>query len=195
MGPMAHDERVAAEPMGGGSPAWKPWRVAVGFVAAVALALAGRAIVSGESASPLLAVGLALSVLSVAPIGLALVLAGMDVAPTARDFGLRRPRLARAVALAFAVWIGMSLLVVVWVETLGLDGDEGQVLTERLGIEGTLSVVILIVIVAVLAPLGEEFLFRGSSFAPCATGARRGPRRSRQVAYSRPHTSDGCRWR
>ncbi len=163
-GQVRHDGPVAPEPMGGGAPAWKPWRAAVGFVAAVALALAGRAIVSGESSSPLLAVALALIVLSLAPIGLAIVAAGMDAAPTARDFGLLRPRLARAVALALAIWVGTSLMIVMWVETLGLDGEEGQVLTERLGTEGTLSVVTLIVIVAVLAPVGEEFLFRGYIF-------------------------------
>ncbi len=44
---------------------------------------------------------------SAAPVGLALLLARMDDTPRARDFGLRRPRLGRAIALMFAVWLGL----------------------------------------------------------------------------------------
>jgi len=147
-----------------GAAAWKPWKVAIAFVAAIALALAGRAIVSGEGAIPLLGIAIASMLLSVAPVGLALLLANMDATPTARDFGLCRPRFARAVALMFAVFIGLTAVFVLWSAALGLDEDAGTPLADRLGTEGTLNVVILVMVLTVLGPLGEEFLFRGYIF-------------------------------
>jgi len=68
------------------------------------------------------------------------------------------------VALLFAVWIGLTALSVLWVEALGLDAEEGQTLTDRLGTDATLEVLILVVILTVLGPLSEEFLFRGYIF-------------------------------
>ncbi len=46
---------------------------------------------------------------------------------------------------------------------LGIDDDEGP-LTERLGTDGTLTVLVLIVVLTILAPLQEELLFRGYVF-------------------------------
>jgi len=68
-----------------GAAAWKPWKVAIAFVAVVGLALAGRAIVASSGEGPLLAIALALMLLTVAPVGLALLLANMD------DRGRHRP--------------------------------------------------------------------------------------------------------
>lgn len=147
-----------------GASAWKPRRVLIAFVATIALALAGRAIVSGDGTWPLLGIAIALMLLTVAPVGLALLLANMDATPTARDFGLCRSRLARAVALMFGVFIGMTAVAVLWSAALGLDEDAGSPLAERLGTEGTLNVLILVMVLTVLGPLGEEFLFRGYIF-------------------------------
>jgi membrane protease YdiL (CAAX protease family) len=47
---------------------------------------------------------------------------------------------------------------------LGLDGEEAQALTDRLGTDETLSIVILIVVLTISGPLQEEFLFRGYVF-------------------------------
>ena len=147
-----------------GAAAWQPWKVVIAFVAAVGLALAGRAIVASQGEVPLLAIAIALMLLSVAPVGLALLLANMDDTPTARDFGLVRPPLGRAIALMFAVLIGLTAMFVLWSAALGLDEDAGTPLAERLGTEGTLNVLILVVVLTVLGPLGEEFLFRGYIF-------------------------------
>ena len=73
-----------------GASAWKPRRVLIAFVATIALALAGRAIVAGEGAIPLLGIAIALMLLTVAPVGLALLLANMDAcllytSPSPRD--------------------------------------------------------------------------------------------------------------
>lgn len=150
-----------------GAAAWKPWTVAVAFVGAVGLGLVGRAIVSvveGRSAGAVLGGGIALCSVSVAPVALALHFARRQGRSTASDFGLRRPSLRRAAALVFAFLVGLTALVVVWGEVFGLEGEEGQPLSERLGTDGAINVLILIVVLTVLGPLGEEFLFRGYIF-------------------------------
>ena len=136
------------------------------FVATIGLALAGRAVVAtgtGESGVSLLSVGIALLLVGVAPIGLVLLLANLQERPTASDFALRPPPLGRSIGLAIAFWVGINVLTLLWVVALGLDAEEGP-LTERLGTEGTLTVVILFVILTVVTPVGEEFLFRGYIF-------------------------------
>lgn len=149
-----------------GAAAWKPWTVGLAFTAAVALALAGRAIVATDSTSngALLGVGIVLIVVNVASVGVALLLAKMHGKPSAAGFGLRRPPLARAVGLLLAVGIGFTVASVLWVAALGLDGEDGQALTDRLGTDGALTILILIVVLTILAPLAEELLFRGYVF-------------------------------
>ena len=148
-----------------GAAGWQPWTVGIAVLGAFALALAGRAIVStatGDGVDAL--VGVALIVLNAAPIALALVLAHLHRRPTAGDFALCRPPLVRATGLLVAVWLGLTALTVLWGAALGLDGEEGQALTERPGTEGTLSVIVLVLVVTVVGPVGEEVLFRGYIF-------------------------------
>lgn len=158
-----------------GAAAWEPWTVAVAFIAALALALAGRAVVaagSGDSTGALLGVGIALIALNVAPIGLALLLANVHGKPSAADFGLRRPPLGRALVLLLGIWISLTVMTVLWVAALGISDEEGP-LTARLGTDGTLTVLVLIVVLTILAPLQEELFFRGYIFR--ALRNRQGP--------------------
>ena len=101
-----------------GAAAWKPWKVAIAFVAAVGLALAGRAIVASHGEGPLLGIAIAITIalmlLGVAHVGLALLLANTDATPTARDFGLCRPRFVRAVALMVTVQVPGSAAPIQW---------------------------------------------------------------------------------
>jgi len=152
---------------GVGAAAWRPWTVGLAFIGALGLALAGRSIVaigSGGSPGALLAVGIVLTVLNVATVGVALLLGNMRGKPSAADFGLRRPPIGRSIGLTLAVWIGFTVATVLWVSALGLDGEDAQALTDRLGTDGMLAMVILIVVVTVLAPLQEEIVFRGYIF-------------------------------
>ncbi len=145
-----------------GADGWQPWTVGVAVVGAFALVLAGRAVVSAETGDGVDApVGAALIALNAAPIVLALILANLHGRPTADDFALRRPPLVRATGLLVAVWSGLTALTVLWVAALGLDGEEGRALTERLGTEATSSVIVVVVVVTVVGPVGEEILFRG----------------------------------
>ncbi len=133
------------------------------FLGVVGLTLAGRATATGDGVGLPLGNAIALIALNVAPIGLALLLANMHGRPTAADFGLRRPPLRRAIGLLLAVWIALTAMTALWVVALGLDDDEGP-LTERLGTDGTLTVLVLIVVLTIVGPLQEEFLFRGYIF-------------------------------
>jgi len=139
-----------------GAAAWKPWTVGLAFIAVVVLALAGRAIVatgSADSTGALLGVGIALIVLAVAAGGVALLLANRHGKPSAADFGL-----------LLTVWFGVTVATVLWFSALEVDGEDGQALTDRLGTDGTLTILILIVVLTILSPLEEELLFRGYIF-------------------------------
>jgi len=91
-------------------------------------------------------------------------LANLHARPTTRDFGLCRPPLRRAITLATAAWFALTALTVLWVTMLRLDGAQGQALTERLGTHGTLTVLVLVAVLTVVGPLGEEVIFRGYIF-------------------------------
>ena len=150
-----------------GAAAWMPWATAVACIGAFGLALAGRAVVSavaGESDAVLLGGAIVLILLSISSIAMAVLLASMHGRPTAADFGLRRPPIGRAIALTLVMWITLTVLTVLWISALRLDGEQGRALTDRLGTDGTLTVVILIVVLTVIAPIEEEFLFRGYIF-------------------------------
>ncbi len=146
-----------------GATAWPASTVVVAFIGACGLAIAGRAVVAGDMGL-LLATALALVVLNAAPVGLAVMLARRQGEPSAADFGLRRPALRRAIGLSIAVWVALTALSILWFAAIGLDEARGQTLTGRLGTEGTLRVLTLIVVLSVLTPLGEEVLFRGYIF-------------------------------
>jgi len=75
-----------------------------------------------------------------------LLVANRHGEPSAADFGLRRPPHIRAVGLLLAGWIGFIVAIVLWASALGLDGEDAQALTDRLGTDGTLIIVILIVV-------------------------------------------------
>ncbi len=158
--------RIASTPpAAAGAAAWEQWTVAVAFAAAVALALAGRAATTagpGDGVTPPGAVAAIL--LNAAPIAVALVLAGLAARPSAADFGLRPAPPARAVGLSLAAWVGVTALTAVWIGALGLDGEDGQALLERVGTDTALSVLVLVAVTTILGPLGEELLFRGYIF-------------------------------
>lgn len=135
------------------------------FLGAVTLALCGQATVATVSSdSPGVGVAIVLILVNFAAVGVALLVAMMHARPSAADFGLCRPPLGRAIGLMLAVWVALTMATVLWVSGLGLDGEEAQALTDRLGTDGTLTVVTLIVTLTILGPLGEEFLFRGYIF-------------------------------
>ena len=100
---------------------------------------------------------------NVALVGAAFFFASTRGRPSATDFGLRATRLWSSVGLLIAVWVGFFVLSGIW--ALALQLDQQQDLPEELGAKGPLvNVLAVVVLVTVIAPLGEELFFRGFFF-------------------------------
>jgi membrane protease YdiL (CAAX protease family) len=121
----------------------------------------GARLIVRDGGDPRLGVVIALILLSLAQVAVVILFASRQGRPTAADFGLVRPPLARATGLVVAVLVAASVLSVAWTVALALDEDALDI-TDRLAVEGgTLRALLFLVLVAVATPLGEEFLFRG----------------------------------
>jgi membrane protease YdiL (CAAX protease family) len=155
-----------------GRPAWPPWLAAAGFAAGfgitiavgfVAIVIGGAFGLSpGDDLPPGMTIALTL-IQNVALVGAAYGFAAMIGRPAAADFGLRRTRFWRAIGLLICVWVGFLALGYVW--GWALDLHETQTLPEELGADGPLlNVLAVVVLITVVAPLGEELFFRGFFF-------------------------------
>jgi membrane protease YdiL (CAAX protease family) len=155
-----------------GRAGWRPWTawaaIAAGFgvtifggmVVAIIAATMGASI---SNPSPGVNIGLTFFQ-NLCLVGAALFFARLAGRPAAPDFGLRRPeRLAAAVGLLLGVWASFYAFSAVWVAALGL--DERQTLPDELGIQdSTFNLALVVVLITVVAPLGEELFFRGYFF-------------------------------
>lgn len=167
-------EPVAAPPPAGppaarGRAAWPPWLSLAGIVTGLGgtIVLGGVVFVVATSAglsekTPGLNIGLTV-LQNVVLVGAAFFFAALIGRPSAADFGLRRARLWRSVGLLLAVWVAFFVLSGIW--GIALELDQQQDLPEELGANGPLlNVLAVVVLVTVIAPLGEELFFRGFFF-------------------------------
>ena len=158
-------------PRATGSAAWKPWTSLGALLAWFAITIVLSLVVAIVAA----AMGYSLDDMppgvniastfaqDFAMIAAALTFAYMVARPTSMDFGLVRTPIGKAIGGMIAVWIGFIVFSVAWKTAIGL--DEPQTLPDELGIKGsTLNLVLVVVIITMLAPLCEEFLFRGYIF-------------------------------
>ncbi|CAN5716466.1 hypothetical protein BH20ACT2_BH20ACT2_04440 [soil metagenome] len=145
-----------------GAAGWRPGSGWAALVVGFVLVVAGRSII-GDGRDPRLAVVADEIVLTVVPIAVVVLLARWQGDFAAADFGLRRPPLLRAAALVMATGVALFALTVLSVVAFGL-GDEAPDAIDRLAAHGPPNALLVIVLVAVAAPLGEEFLFRGFLF-------------------------------
>jgi len=151
---------------------WAPWLSPIallcGFVATIlgTLLVVGIVSAAGVDAGadpPGLTVGLTV-LQNLAFVAVALLFARTVSRPRAQDFGLRPPaRLRRAIGLLLAVWGVFFFFAAVW--SLALNLHEHSELPDRLGADlSTTNLLVVTVLVCVLAPVGEEFFFRGFFF-------------------------------
>ncbi|HWC28096.1 MAG TPA: type II CAAX endopeptidase family protein [Solirubrobacteraceae bacterium] len=167
--PPAPAPAATRPPAPPGRPAWPPWLSLAGFGTGFGITIVvGAIIVGGASAAgvsqkaPGLNIGLTL-LQNVALVGAAYGFAATLGRPAAVDFGLRRAALWRSVGLLLAVWFGFFALSAAWAVALEL--EQQQTLPEELGADGPLlNVLAVVVLVTVIAPLGEELFFRGFFF-------------------------------
>jgi membrane protease YdiL (CAAX protease family) len=161
------------EPTPSGSAAWSPWLAPAALVGGIVLAAVGGLLVD----IPALALGVdvtashlpaGLSIADTAVQDAAFVIVAVFLAQlggrkvSAALFGLRPTPLRRAVALMLltvAVFVAFS---VIWGAVFDVKEEK---LLETLGAnESTLLLVLSAVLTCVIAPIGEEFLFRGFIF-------------------------------
>ena len=84
--------------------------------------------------------------------------------PRPWHFGLRRTRLGPAIGWSLVAWLGFYAFTAAFVAALGLHPKEDS-LPEELGVEGSaVALVAVAFLVAVVAPVAEEFFFRGFFF-------------------------------
>ena len=151
-----------------GRDRWPPWLSIAGFAAGygttivlglVVLVIAGAFGASTKDPPPGVNIGLTV-VQNLALVAAAYFFAMLGGRPTAADFGLRPARLWRSVRLLVAVWVGFYVVSAIWAVSLGL--EEQQTLPDELGAGGSLvNALVVIGLVTVIAPLGEELFFRG----------------------------------
>jgi len=161
---------AAAAPPPGGRAGWPPWLAVLAFAAGfgVTIVLGIMVFVVATTAgvsedAPGINIGLTI-VQNVALVAAAFFFASMGRGRVAAsDFGLRPAPIWRSIGLLVAVWIGFLVLSAAWAAALAL--DQQQDLPEELGADGPLlNVLAVVVLVTVVAPLGEELFFRGFFF-------------------------------
>jgi membrane protease YdiL (CAAX protease family) len=154
-------------------PRWPPWTAVVALVAGFAAALFG-ALVLGVVA---LAFGadfkdqppsvqiLATIVQDLCLIGSAIVFARMFGRVRPADFGLRLPaRIGPAVGYAALTLVGFYVFTAVFVKIVGASPQDDQ-LPKQLGVDDSTAAMLAVAfLVAVVAPVAEEFFFRGFFF-------------------------------
>jgi membrane protease YdiL (CAAX protease family) len=138
----------------------------VALIGVVVLYVAAQAVgidVDGAKTPPGITIG-GTVIQDLALIGSALFFARLSGGvPTPAQFGVRIPRLGPAVGWTFAAWASFMVFSLVWSLALGI--NESDNLPEELGADkSTTALIAVMVLVTLLAPLCEEFFFRGFCF-------------------------------
>ena len=164
-----------------GSAAWPAWAGPVGLFTALMAALfaslpiavvaeIGGATVFEKGADPPPGVVVAGGfVQGLVFVGAAIAFARMFGPAHAADFGLRATRFWRAAGITVGVYVAFVLVAAIWWSLVGTPSDEE--LLDSLGIDRSdLLLVLGALTVCVVAPLGEEFLFRGFLYPSLRNG-------------------------
>lgn len=155
-------------------PGWPPWTPFAAMLLTLVGALVGVAAltvvvdllgvsVDADDPPPGVTIGGTL-IQDFALIASAVVLARATAGrPWAGQFGIRTTRFWPAFWWLVAAWVVFILFSAVWAAALGI--DESDDLPAELGAdESTLALIAVAVLVTVVAPIAEEFFFRGFCF-------------------------------
>jgi hypothetical protein len=152
-------------------PPWKPWTSVLALIAALGGALAGGlvvyvvALIAGANLDdPPPAVDITATVLQDAAfVGAALIFASMVARPRPWHFGLRETPIGPAVGYVIAGYVVFIGFAAGWSALLHL--HESDDVVKQLGADqSTIALVAVTILVCVVAPLAEEFFFRGYFF-------------------------------
>jgi membrane protease YdiL (CAAX protease family) len=153
-------------------PRWAPWTAVVALVAGFAAALFGALVLgviavafgaSFDHEPPSVQI-IATIVQDLCLIGSAIVFARMFGRPGPGDFGLRPTRLWPAIGWAVLVWASFYVFTGVFIKLIGANPSDDQ-LPKQLGVDDSTAALLAVAfLVAVVAPVAEEFFFRGFFF-------------------------------
>jgi uncharacterized protein len=152
-------------------PAWRPWSSVLALVAGLGGALVGGLVVyvvatiAGASLDdPPAAVDISATLLQdVAFIAAALVFAAMVTRPRPWHFGLRETRFWPALGYIVGAYVVFIAAAAVW--SAALDLHETDDVVDQLGADSsTVALIAVTILVCVVAPVAEEFFFRGYFF-------------------------------
>jgi uncharacterized protein len=153
-------------------PRWPPWASVAAFVAGAAATLVGASIIGAiavlafdaKATSPGVTI-VGSVVQDMCLIAAALIFARMADRPVPAQFGLRPTGVRRALGWMLATWVAFFVFTGAWVALWGaLTGDQPQndEALEGLGVDrSTAAMLGAAFLVSVVAPIGEEFFFRG----------------------------------
>jgi membrane protease YdiL (CAAX protease family) len=154
-------------------PQWPVWAGLIAVPTALVVAMVGGLVVllvgsaAGDDISdPGPASNLGATVVQdIGFVAVALGLAIMAGRALPGDFGLRRPRLWPAIGWSLLAYLAVAIVGASAAAAFGVGAEEQDDVLESLGIdEGTAYVYVAAFVVTVMAPLAEEFLFRGFVF-------------------------------
>jgi membrane protease YdiL (CAAX protease family) len=152
-------------------PPWRPWSSVLALIAGLGGALVGglvvyliAAIAGADLTDPPAAVDISATFLQDAAfIGSAIVFASMVARPRPWHFGLRETRIGPAVGYVVVGYVTFILLAAGW--SVALDLHEQDDVVDQLGAgSSTIALIAVSVLVCVVAPIAEEFFFRGYFF-------------------------------
>ena len=152
-------------------PAWRPWSSVLALIAGLGGALVGGLVVyliatiaGADLTDPPAAVDISATFLQDAAfIGSAIVFASMVARPRPWHFGLRETRIGPAVGYVVVGYVTFILLAAGW--SVALDLHEQDDVVDQLGAgSSTIALIAVSVLVCVVAPIAEEFFFRGYFF-------------------------------
>ncbi len=151
---------------------WKAWTAWVALVGGFSAAIAGALILgiaaaifgaSLEDPPPSVTI-LGTVVQDLSLIGAAILMARTTAPPRPWDFGLRTTRFWPAIAGIAVLLVSFIVVTATWVALIGAD-DADETLPKELGADdSTVALIAVAILVCILAPLAEEFFFRGYFF-------------------------------
>jgi membrane protease YdiL (CAAX protease family) len=152
-------------------PQWRPWSSVLALIAALGGALAGGlvvylvAVIAGANLdNPPPAVDICATFLQDAAfVASAILFASMAARPRPWHFGLRRMPIAPSLGYVTAGYLVFLAFAAGWSAVLNLHETDDVV--KQLGAdESTIALVAVTILVCVVAPMAEEFFFRGYFF-------------------------------
>jgi membrane protease YdiL (CAAX protease family) len=166
----AEDEaRADVGPDGRRRPRWAPWTSVVALIAGLAAALFGALVIGALALAfgadfkhqpPSVTIA-ATVVQDLCLIGAAILFARFTGRVSPGDFGLRPTRLLPAIGWAVLAWASFYVFTAVFIAIIGANPNDDQLPKELGADESTLALLAVAFLVTVVAPVAEEFFFRG----------------------------------